>query len=398
MYKIAIIAWKDIRTRFQGKSELLFFLILPLIFIFLLGGGFTRLSSEPELPRLGVLDADRSGLSNELLRVMQDSAAVNLVRDPAPDALEKAEIDALLEIPAGFERQLLSGIQPVLTFEQPADSVAAEAAEQTLRTAAAAVVRAVSAARLSVAEHARRQAFSDPAAEQAYFELSYQQASQTFNLLPERLEQTVPDQQALLSQLEALAVQGNAGQLLTWVLVPLLATSAVLVNERGLGTLARLLTTPTSKPHFLLGTFTGQLIPAWIQMALLLLFGWLALDISWGASIPGLVVLLFSFSLAAVGMGTLLGTFTRTPGQAGNISIIGGMAMSLLGGCWYPAELFPAALQTANKVLPSSWAMQGLTGLTLQGYGLAQILPHSAVMLAIAALTFALGVWRFRFE
>lgn len=39
--KITTIAWKDAIIRFSSRSELLFFLVLPLVFIFLLGGGLT---------------------------------------------------------------------------------------------------------------------------------------------------------------------------------------------------------------------------------------------------------------------------------------------------------------------------------------------------------------------
>ena len=37
--KIFAIAWKDTLVRFSSRSELLFFIILPLIFIFILSGG-----------------------------------------------------------------------------------------------------------------------------------------------------------------------------------------------------------------------------------------------------------------------------------------------------------------------------------------------------------------------
>ncbi|MCC6985468.1 MAG: hypothetical protein IT309_03490, partial [Anaerolineales bacterium] len=39
MKKIFAIAWKDAVIRFASSSELLFFIILPLIFTFLLAGG-----------------------------------------------------------------------------------------------------------------------------------------------------------------------------------------------------------------------------------------------------------------------------------------------------------------------------------------------------------------------
>jgi len=73
-----------------------------------------------------------------------------------------------------------------------------------------------------------------------------------------------------------------------------------------------------------------------------------------------------------------------------------GMVMALLGGCWYPLELFPAAAQTVVKVLPTTWAMLGMTDLLLRGEGVSGIMLEAGVLLGYAAIFFAIGVLRFR--
>jgi ABC-2 type transport system permease protein len=75
-----------------------------------------------------------------------------------------------------------------------------------------------------------------------------------------------------------------------------------------------------------------------------------------------------------------------------------GMSMALLGGAWWPMELFPAGLQQVVKVLPTTWAMSAMTDITMRGQGLAGVLPETAVLLGFAAVFFAIGVWRLRFE
>ncbi|MDD5371409.1 MAG: ABC transporter permease, partial [Anaerolineaceae bacterium] len=93
-----------------------------------------------------------------------------------------------------------------------------------------------------------------------------------------------------------------------------------------------------------------------------------------------------------------LGAFVKTEGQANGLSILFGMVMALLGGCWYPIELFPQFVRTAVKVLPTTWAMQGLLDLVLRGQGLVEILPVAGVLLVFALVFFAVGVLRFRYE
>jgi len=87
-----------------------------------------------------------------------------------------------------------------------------------------------------------------------------------------------------------------------------------------------------------------------------------------------------------------------TEGEASGLSIMLGMVMALLGGCWYPIELFPQAVRTAVKILPATWAMQGLLDIVLRGQGLDAVLLEAGALLGFATLFFVVGVWRFRYE
>ena len=178
----------------------------------------------------------------------------------------------------------------------------------------------------------------------------------------------------------------------------LLALSAMFTYERQKGTLRRLLITPTHRATHLLGTIVGQVATALVQMLLLVVFGMLVMKINWGQSPGALAVMLLASTLAAAALGTTLGTFVKTESQASGLSIMLGMVMALLGGCWYPIELFPQFVRTAVKVLPTSWAMQGLLDIVLRGQGVRGVLPEAGVLLGFAGLFFAVGVWRFRYE
>ena len=137
---------------------------------------------------------------------------------------------------------------------------------------------------------------------------------------------------------------------------------------------------------------------ALVQMLLLVGFGIMVMKLNWGHSLGALALILFTSALAAAALGTSLGTLVRTAGQASGLSIMLGMVMALLGGCWYPIELFPPFIQTAVKILPTSWAMQGMLDLVLRGQGLSGVLPEAAVLVGFAVVFFTIGVWRFRYE
>jgi ABC-2 type transport system permease protein len=75
-----------------------------------------------------------------------------------------------------------------------------------------------------------------------------------------------------------------------------------------------------------------------------------------------------------------------------------GMLMALLGGCWFPMELFPETVRTAVRLLPTTWAMQGLMDILVRGQGVPGVWPEASALLGFAAVFFAVGVWRFRYE
>jgi ABC-2 type transport system permease protein len=190
----------------------------------------------------------------------------------------------------------------------------------------------------------------------------------------------------------------SAGQLITWVFIPLIGLSGALSYEREKGTLKRLLTTPTSKATFMLGTITGQVVIALCQMSLLVAFGILVMKVNWGRDVSALALVMVASAIAAAALGTMLGAFVKNENQASGLSVMIGMLMALLGGCWYPLDLFPAAVQTVVKILPTTWAMQGMLAVGLRGAGVADILPEAGVLLGFAAVFFTVGLLRFRYE
>ncbi len=399
--KIWTMLWKDIIVRFSSKSELLFFLILPVTFTALLGGFMAPDPDADNRIPLLVVNEDGSALADHLLAALGEVDSVRLEEMALGDA-EAAFADedapALLVITAGFGDALLAGETAVLDFQQLPNNSNGDIAARAVQTAVSAMSQPLLAARNATTEAESRQPFASKEARAAFFNTSLDMAQQLTAETPQRISLTQPETANINVSTYDPAAQSTAGQLITWVFIPLLGTSAFLSFEREKGTLQRLLGTPTKKSTFLLGAITSNYLQALVQMVILVTFGIYVMGVNWGQSLSGLALVLVTFGLAAVAFGVMLGTFVKTTGQANNLSIMLGMAMALLGGCWWPMELFPPAVQTAVKVLPTTWAMQSLTDLALRGQGITDILPESGVLLGFAAVFFVIGIWRFRFE
>lgn len=398
MKKIFAIAWKDAIIRFASSSELLFFIILPVVFTFLLAGGTPNGEQENRI-RLLVVDEAQSAVSQQIITELENSTAVYpevVAREEAQGQFDERRASAVFIIPAGISLETLqAGSAQVELLQQP-NNLNATIAERAVQTAIRRVSSAISAAQNAVAQREAKQAFASEAEKQAYLEESLTLAQSIQDETPERvtvIEGSTPDQVEYDPR-----ANSSAGQLITWVFIPLFGISALFAYERQQGTLRRLLTTPSRKATFLLGTISGQVVMALIQMLLLVGFGILVMKLNWGREPLALFVVLFCAALAAAAFGTTMGTFIKTEGQANGLSIMFGMIFALMGGCWYPLELFPKAIQSAVKILPTTWAMQGLLDLVLRGKGLVDILPEAGVLLGFAVVFFSVGVVRFRYE
>ena len=399
MKKIFAIAWKDAIIRFASKSEFLFFIILPIVFTFLVAGGTPSGNEDPRIGLL-VVDEARTSVSQQIITELENSTAIRpevLTRTEAQKQFDDRRADAVFIIPAGIDiASLQKGSAEVELLQQP-NNLNATVAERAILTALRRVSSTVSAAQNAVKQRELIQPFTSNEEKQTYFESSLALAQSIQKDAPERV--TVAEGSTQENEIDYdPRTNSSAGQLITWVFIPLFGISALFAFERQQGTLRRLLTTPAHKATFLLGTVFGQVAMALIQMFLLVGFGILAMKLNWGREPLAMFVLLFAAALAAAAFGTTLGTFIKSEGQASGLSIMFGMVFAMMGGCMYPLELFPPAIQNAVKILPTTWAMQGMLDLGLRGGGLVDILPEAGVLLGFAVIFFSVGVWRFRVE
>lgn len=398
MKKIFAIAWKDAIIKFASKSEWLFFVILPITFTFLIAGGVPSGDDDDRI-RLLVVDEAQTSISQQIISELEHSTAVRaeiVALEEAESQFDDRRAPVVFLIPAGIDIEALQNGSAVVKLLQQPNNLNATIAKRAVLTAIRRVSSSISAAQNAVHVREAIQAFASDAEKQTYFEDSLVMARSIQEDAPERVtvvEGTTPDEIDYDPRTNT-----SAGQLITWVFIPLFGISALFASERQGGTLRRLLTTPSSKTTFLLGTISGQVGMALIQMFLLVGFGIFAMKLNWGREPLALFVLLFASALSAAAFGTTLGTFIKTAGQAVGLSIMFGMLFAMLGGCMYPLELFPPAIQNAVRILPTTWAMEGMLDLGLRGGGLVEILPEAGVLLGFAAVFFAVGVMRFRYE
>ena len=397
MQKMIAIILKDLRIRFGNTVEWLFFLILPIFFSFIIGGG----TGGPTDSRVGfyVVDDAQTSLSASLIDALNASTSVRPMleeRQAALEDLDERNVAAVLLLPAGLDWNALGETAQSIELRQLPGSTNALVVQQGVQAALGEVSSAVQIANFSTETAEDLVGFASQEERSTWFDQALTKAQTALQSAPDRVQETVAD---VPDQIEYDPnTNSSIGQMITWVFIPLIGLSAMFAYERQIGTLRRLLTSPTTRAVYLGGTVIGMVLTALLQMTILVAFGRFVLHVNWGNSILAVAMMLVSSSLAAAALGVMLGTLVKTESQANGLSIMVGMVMAMLGGCWYPLELFPQTVQNVVRVLPTTWTMQGMLDIALRGQGPESVLLEMLVLFGFALVFFLVGIWRFKYE
>ena len=63
-----------------------------------------------------------------------------------------------------------------------------------------------------------------------------------------------------------------------------------------------------------------------------------------------------------------------------------------------PRFVMPDFMQALSVISPHAWALSGYQDILVRGYGVIEVLPECAVLLAMSAVMFGLAVWKFKWD
>ena len=173
-------------------------------------------------------------------------------------------------------------------------------------------------------------------------------------------------------------------------------SSLNIVKEKEIGTIEQINVTPVKKHYFIL----GKLIPFWILglvvMSLGLLIAWLAYDIMPVGSFLTIYVFAAVYLLAVLGLGLLVSTYTSNQQQAMLISFFMMMVFILLGGLYTSIESMPAWAQWITRFNPVSYFIEVMRMVILKGSRLPDISRHLLIMTGFAVLLNGWAIMNYR--
>ena len=406
--RILEIARLYLFTMYQSRSMLIFGLILPLLFTFIVGQGISGFEPDDGLQSwpLAVVNADEGDLGERLIeRLNADPflAATDFAESEARAQVEQQEIAAALFIPTDFSEQVLAGEDLNLEFHMNlAEPVAAQVVEQAVLAGLSEVNSWLTIADSSVQIASQLGLFDavESADESTYFDaavLAGQQAMQDAPPIVVEARQGVRQEENQIVIPTGVG-QTSPGMLVIFTMFTVLAGASGILQEREEGTLRRLLVMPMSKITILAGKMAGMFAVALTQTLILILGGTFLFGVNWGNDPLALALMVLAYGFSITGLAILIASLVRSYAQLDAISSLIVIPMSGIGGAMWPIEIVPAFMQQLALFLPTGWAMRGFHDIITRGLGVEAILLEAGVLLLFGMAFTLIGLRRFKYE
>ena len=192
------------------------------------------------------------------------------------------------------------------------------------------------------------------------------------------------------------ATRSVGGWAIMFLLFSLTASSTSLFDEKRSGVVFRILSSPVSRAQILWSKYLFNMSLGCLQLLALFAAGALLFKIDVLSNLPNLVLIIIASSVACTAFGMLLAAFSKTHGQAQGLGTLLILAMSSMGGAWFPTFLMPPLMQLIGKFTIVYWSMDGILQVLWRKAGTAAILPHLGVLLGVGVVISAISLWQFK--
>jgi len=420
--KIFDIAVKDLTRSFRSYFALMFMFGVPLLmggmFYFMFGGGGSGGGGfAVPVTKVAVANLDAGGpgfaavqaqfpsgtsarsLGDLILTTLQDQQFADLLTVTVVDSAEAARsaVDAqqagvAIIIPADFSERFsdLSAQAAVELYSDPTLTIGPAVVQSVL----AQFMDGLSGAKIAVNVVTKQTGSSDPNVIGSVVQKYTAGASAGPEAwLAVRAPASV---KAPANPVTAIVGLIMAGMSIFYAFFTGASSAQSILTEDEAGTLARLFTTPTPFSTVLGGKFLAVGLTVAVQMSVLLLVSSLIFGIHWGSPLPVALVML-GVVAAAAASGIFLMSLLKSARQGG--VVMGGVitVTGMLGmvKVFVMGTASASTMETVSLIVPQGWAVRGLI-LAMDGAGPLSILPTLAVLAAIAAALFTVGVIRFQ--
>ncbi len=369
MRTIRFLLQKEFRQIFRNKIILAMIIVMPAIQLMIL-----PLAADYEVKNINIaiVDNDRSTYSQRLISTITASGYFRLTGyngsfKEAFQLMEQDDADLILEVPSGFEKNLIrEDEQKMFIAVNAINGVKANLGGSYLS---------------SIVKNFNKDIRLDLMPAKGVLQTPTIEIVSTnwFNNLLNYRVFMVPGILAIL-----ITMIGGFLSCLN------------IVKEKEVGTIEQINVTPIKKYNFIL----GKLIPFWVLgnvvFTIGLLISWLIYGIIPIGNIGVLYAFIAVYLLSVLGFGLLISTFCETQQQAMFIMFFFMMVFILLGGLFTSIDSMPMWAQAISKLNPVSYLISVMRMVILKGSSMKDILPHLGITFVFALVLNVLAVINYK--
>jgi ABC-2 type transport system permease protein len=368
---LGFILQKEFRQIFRDKTILAMMFAMPIIQLIIM-----PLAANFEVKNVNVayVDNDHSSYSLKLINKIAASGYFKIAGSPSSyreglKMIEDGDADLVLEIPAGFERNLVrEGSQKV--------NLSVDAINGTKSSLGGGYLMAVIADFNSSLAINFKSPQGTAQAQRASIEID---SSNWYNPRAEYKYYMVPGILVLL-----LTLIGG------------FITALNIVREKEIGTIEQINVTPIKKWEFIL----GKLIPFWIVGMIVFTVGLVVMYVIYGIFPKGSLLVLYLFAavylIALLGLGLLISTFADTQLQAMFIAFFFMMIFMLMSGFFTSTDSMPDWAKQISNFTPVTHFISVVRLIVLKGSRFSEVKNELFYLIGFAFLLNGLAIYNYR--
>lgn len=342
MKRALIIALRELKTYLQDKGDLAFSLLLPIATFALIYGAFGGQGLFHGTAY--VVNEDANGVyAKQLVTDIESEESLDvevLLLTDAQRKLDRSDINMVFYIPIGFSDKLRTGQQAELIFMQRGNG----GQEGQI---VASIIRGI-VSQLNQEFQVRGQV------EQALSgqEIPPGKITDTTWQFLEREQQypLVGIKETTIGTAPNPVNQFLPGIITMYVLFAISLGAATIVEERRIGTLERLLTTPLTAGELFFGKLLASVSRGFVQTFILLALSYAVFQIFTPLSFLTCLLIAFIFAMAGSAIGLIIASVARTQDTATWIGVTVTLSMTMLGGTFFTISK-GTFLYTLSKII-----------------------------------------------
>ena len=357
--RLSALTIKESNQLLRDKSSLAIGLILPIILILLFGYG---LSFDLSHGRVGVVVQHSSPQSQQLISGLNGTTYLDVQQYhsfvQAEQAMGKAEIDAIVNLPTDFAEQSAKGTATIQVISN-GRSISIASALQGYISGALATTQAIQADRQQIAPSngvitvEQRMWFNES-------------ANSTWFIVPGLI-------------------------VLILTLIGAFLTALLIARERERGTLEALFVTPVRPLEIVLAKLIPYIMIGMIDIVICLIATHFLFEVPMRASLLSIISASFLYLLVSLLMGLTISGFAQNQFKASQIALLASfMPALMLSGFVFDTRNIPFVVQIISQILPATHFMSLIKTLFLGGDNWALWLKEcSVLMLYVVIFTVA---------